>query len=74
MSRRLTLRATFNGPCDEGIAAMVTSYKVGTVEKRELKDAVFSFLVITEELAWSAAEDTGVDLGGCRAGIIDSPA
>ena len=42
-------------------------FQAGTVKKRALEDAVFNFLVISEELAWNAAQDAGVDLANCRA-------
>jgi len=38
---------------DPGIAALVKGFQAGNVEMRALADAVFSFLVITEDLAWS---------------------
>jgi hypothetical protein len=52
------------GALDPGIAALVTSLQAGTAETRALKDAVFSFVVMTPAAAGAAAAAAGVDLGG----------
>ena len=50
------------GALDPATAALVKGFQAGAVEERALKDAVFSFLVITDEAAGRAAAHAGVDL------------